>query len=163
MRRTQPRPHDRSGSGWLRNPFDNYKQWRQASGSEADPAGGRFWTVPQFEIELIRAAGPDEGSWPPYDPDHPDNALPVLDIGKGSPTAVEFGDQSSFPPRYRNALYVLDWAYGRVLAVHLQPRGASYVAQAETFLQGQPLSVPLGFDALIAPYRVYDPRVTEWL
>lgn len=24
-------------------------------------------------------------------------------------------------------------------------------------------SVPLGFDALIAPYRVYDPRVTEWL
>ncbi len=81
------------------------------------------------------------GSWPPYDPDHPDNAQPLLDIGKGSPTAVAFGYASNFPSAFRDALYVLDWAYGRVLAVHLSPRGGTYRAQAETFLQGAPLNV----------------------
>jgi putative heme-binding domain-containing protein len=81
------------------------------------------------------------GKWPPYFPDHADNASPALDIGKGSPTAVAFGTQTSFPAGYRQALFVLDWAYGRVLAVHLAPRGAGYRAQAETFLKGRPLNV----------------------
>ena len=39
------------------------------------------------------------GNWPPYFPDHPDNARPNLDIGKGSPTAVQFGYGSKFPAR----------------------------------------------------------------
>jgi putative heme-binding domain-containing protein len=106
---------------------------------------GAPWYRPTRILHLVSGADYGwrgvTGRWPPYDPDHPDNALPVFDIGKGSPTAAEFGYRSNFPPRYRDALYVLDWAYGRVLAVHLQPRGASYVAQAETFLQGQPLNV----------------------
>jgi len=81
------------------------------------------------------------GSWPPYYPDHPDPALPNLDIGKGSPTAVKFGTTSHFPPRYRQALFVLDWTYGRILLVHAIPRGASYLCVGETFLQGKPLNV----------------------
>ncbi len=79
--------------------------------------------------------------WPPYVPDRADMPQPTLDIGKGSPTAVEFGTDSNFPPRYRNALYALDWAYGRILAVHMTPRGASYAAGAETFVRGAPLNV----------------------
>ena len=59
------------------------------------------------------------GKWPPYFPDHPDNALPTLDIGRGSPTAVTFGTGPQFPARVSRALFVLDWTYGRMLAVHL--------------------------------------------
>jgi hypothetical protein len=81
------------------------------------------------------------GRWPPYYPDHPDNAVPALDIGRGSPTAVMFGTRSSFPRRYRAALFILDWAYGRILAVHCLPHGAGYLCEAETFLKGRPLNV----------------------
>ena len=63
-------------------------------------------------------------------PAHTDNAPPVLDIGKGSPTNVMFGTASNFPTRYRQALFLLDWAYGRIIAVDLEPRGASYVGKA---------------------------------
>ena len=127
---------------------------------------GAPWYRPTRILHLVSGADYGwrgvTGRWPPYDPDHPDNALPVFDIGKGSPTAAEFGDRSAFPPRYRDALYVLDWAYGRVLAVHLQPRGASYVAQAETFLQGQPLNVCcLDFGPDGAMYLVTGGRKTK--
>jgi putative heme-binding domain-containing protein len=81
------------------------------------------------------------GQWPPYYPDHPDNAPASLDIGKGSPTAMMFGSRSNFPRRYREALFILDWAYGRILAVHCLPHGASYLCEAETFLIGRPLNV----------------------
>ena len=79
--------------------------------------------------------------WPPYVPDRPDIPQPTLDIGKGSPTAVAFGTGSHFPLPYSNALYILDWAYGRVLAVHLSPYGSSYAAKAETFVRGRPANV----------------------
>jgi putative heme-binding domain-containing protein len=81
------------------------------------------------------------GRWPPYYPDHPDNAPAALAIGKGSPTAVMFGTRSSFPRRFREALFILDWAYGRILAVHCLPHGAGYLCEAETFLKGRPLNV----------------------
>jgi putative heme-binding domain-containing protein len=127
---------------------------------------GAPWYRPTRILHLVSGADYGwrgvTGRWPPYDADHPDNALPVFDIGKGSPTAAEFGYRSNFPPRYRDALYVLDWAYGRVLAVHLQPRGAGYVAQAETFLQGQPLNVCcLDFGPDGAMYLVTGGRKTK--
>jgi putative heme-binding domain-containing protein len=81
------------------------------------------------------------GTWPAYYPDHPDNAVPGLDIGKGSPTTVKFGTRSNFPAKYRKGLFVLDWAYGRILLVNLQPRGSSYSMTSETFLKGRPLNV----------------------
>ena len=81
------------------------------------------------------------GSWPAYYPDHPDNAVPSLDVGKGSPTTVKFGTRSNFPAPYREGLFVLDWAYGRVLLIKMLPRGSSYCMASETFLKGQPLNV----------------------
>ncbi|HEV3006419.1 MAG TPA: c-type cytochrome, partial [Pirellulales bacterium] len=76
--------------------------------------------------------------WPSWSPD----GLPSsLDIGKGSPTGVKFGTKSRFPPEYRSALFILDWAYGRIFAVHLTPRGASYDCRAELFIKGRPLNV----------------------
>ena len=62
-------------------------------------------------------------------------------LRRGSPTAVEFATGNNFPAAYREALFVLDWSYGRILAVHWQPSGASYVGATEVFLQGSPLNV----------------------
>lgn len=77
-------------------------------------------------------------NWPVYAPD----SLPTtVDIGLGSPTAVEFGYASKFPERDRNALFILDWAYGRILAIDLIAQGASYAGRARTFLRGRPLNV----------------------
>jgi putative heme-binding domain-containing protein len=102
------------------------------------------------------------GTWPPYDPDNAEAAPPSLDIGKGSPTAVKFGTRSKFPPRYQRALFVLDWAYGRVLAVHMTPRGAGYAMRAETFLKGRPFNVTdLGFGPDGAMYLVTGGRKTQ--
>ncbi len=127
---------------------------------------GAPWYRPTRLLHLVSGADYGwrsvTGQWPPYDPDRPDNALSLLDIGKGSPTSLDFGYDSHFPPRYREALYILDWAYGRVLAVHLQPRGAGYVAAAETFLQGQPLNVcGLDFGPDGAMYLVTGGRKTK--
>ncbi|MGE3779031.1 MAG: hypothetical protein AB7F89_17735, partial [Pirellulaceae bacterium] len=81
------------------------------------------------------------GKWPPYYPDHPDNAPPNVHIGKGSPTSIRFGYGSAFPRPYQESLFILDWAYGRIIAVRLVPWGASYLGQATHFLQGRPLNV----------------------
>jgi putative heme-binding domain-containing protein len=106
---------------------------------------GSPWYRPTRVLQLV--TGSDfgwrgvTGVWPPYFPDRCDFAPPTLDIGKGSPTAVMFGTATRFPSDYKRALYILDWAYGRIIAVNLAPRGAGYRAQAETFLQGKPLNV----------------------
>jgi putative heme-binding domain-containing protein len=76
--------------------------------------------------------------WPDFFAD----ALPrVVDIGLGSPTGVEFGTRSKFPPEYQRALYILDWAYGRIIAVHLTPKESSYTGRAEVFVKGKPLNL----------------------
>jgi putative heme-binding domain-containing protein len=102
------------------------------------------------------------GRWPPYYADQPDNPPTTLVIGKGSPTAVKFGTRSHFPPVYQRALFIMDWAYGRILAVHLTPQGASYRARAETFLRGRPLNVTgLDFGPDGAMYFVTGGRNTQ--
>ena len=81
------------------------------------------------------------GQLPPRFHDQPDHAPQLFDIGRSSPTSVMFGYDLKFPATYQRALYALDWTYGRVIAVHLFPRGMTYRASAETFLQGRPLNV----------------------
>lgn len=86
------------------------------------------------------------GKRPPF---YADNLPAVLDIGPGSPTGVTFGYGARFPPKYQNALYALDWSWGRLYAVHLQPDGASYTATKEEFVTGAPLPIT---DAIIHPH-----------
>lgn len=76
--------------------------------------------------------------WPDY---YADSLPAVVNIGIGSPTGVKFGTKSQFPGRYHSALFAMDWSYGRILAVHLKPEGASYTADYEAFVQGKPLNV----------------------
>jgi putative heme-binding domain-containing protein len=78
------------------------------------------------------------GKWPVW---YPDSLPGTVDIGIGSPTGVKFGTRAKFPPKYQQALYVMDWSYGRIIAVHLKPQGASYTGAFETFVRGKPLNV----------------------
>ena len=63
----------------------------------------------------------------------------VADIGPGSPTGVLFGMGAKFPAKYQKALYVTDWSYGNLYAVHLKPEGATYTGEVERFCFGTPL------------------------
>ena len=64
-----------------------------------------------------------------------------MDVGIGSPTGLKFGTKSKFPAKYQRALYAMDWAYGRLFAVHFTPDGATYSATLETLLKGKPLNL----------------------
>ncbi len=77
------------------------------------------------------------GKWPYY---YPDSLPPATDIGRGSPCGVAFGTGSAFPQKYQRALFMADWAFGKIYAVHFEPAGASYTATFETFAQGRPLN-----------------------
>lgn len=81
-------------------------------------------------------------------PFYADNLPGILDIGPGSPTGVLFGYGAKFPAKYQNALYALDWSWGKLYAIHLTPEGASYSARKEEFLTGAPLPIT---DAIIHP------------
>ena len=78
------------------------------------------------------------GKWPAY---YEDSLPPTLNIGPGSPTGVLFGTGAKFPTKYQDALFILDWTFGTIWAVHLTPRGAGYTATKEEFLSGVPLPV----------------------
>ncbi len=77
-----------------------------------------------------------------------DNLPPVVNIGPGSPTGTTFGYGAKFPAKYQEALYILDWSWGKIYAVHMQPSGATYTAVKEEFMSGAPLPVT---DAIIHP------------
>lgn len=76
------------------------------------------------------------GKWPE---DYADSLPPVLNVGRGSPTGVAFGYGTKFPARYQDALFIADWTYGKLYAVHLREQGASYGADLEVFAEGKPL------------------------
>ena len=85
------------------------------------------------------------GKYPEF---YPDNLPATLNIGPGSPTGVAFGYGAKFPAKYQEALYALDWSWGKIYAVTLKPQGASYVGTKEEFIGGAPLPVT---DVLIHP------------
>ncbi len=85
------------------------------------------------------------GKWPSH---YPDSLPAVLDIGPGSPTGITFGYGAQFPQRYRDALFILDWTFGTIHAVFLEPDGSTYRATRETFLTGRPLPLT---DCVINP------------
>jgi len=132
-------------AGGLRNPLDvAFNEDGEMFTFDADMEWdtGTPWYRPCRVNHVI--SGADFGwrrgtsKWPEY---FPDGGPTVLNIGLASPTGIEFGTKSHFPPQWRRALFISDWAYGRIIAVHLQPKGATYTATAENFLVGKPLNV----------------------
>jgi putative heme-binding domain-containing protein len=78
------------------------------------------------------------GKWPEY---FIDSYGAVVNVGPGSPTGITFGYGTHFPAKYRDALFIADWSFGKIRAVHLSPSGASYTGHVEEFISGQPLAV----------------------
>ena len=152
--------------GGLRNPLDvAFNEDGEAFSYDADNERdiGAPWYQPTRVLHLV--SGGDYGwrrttaTFPEFRPD----SLPAaVNIGVGSPTGIEFGTRAAFPPRYRKALFICDWSYGRILAVHLTPRGASYTGTSESFVSGRPLNVTdLAFGPDGAMYFITGGRQTQ--
>jgi len=103
---------------------------------------GAPWYRPTRAYHIV--SGGDQGfregsaKYPVY---YADSLPPVVDIGIGSPTGVRFGTGAKFPAKYQHALFMMDWSYGRIVAVHLKESGSSYLGSFETFVKGKPLNV----------------------
>ena len=103
---------------------------------------GSPWYRPTRIYHIV--SGGDQGfregsaKWPEY---YADSLPATVNIGVGSPTGVRFGTGAKFSEKYQRAAYILDWSYGRILAVHLAPNGASYGGTMENFVVGKPLNV----------------------
>ncbi len=78
------------------------------------------------------------GKWPPY---YPDSLPAVVEIGPGSPTGIVFGTGAQFPAKYQRALFIADWSFGFIYAIHLKPQGGSFVGEAEVFCSAPALQV----------------------
>lgn len=116
--------------------------------SDMEYDGGCAWYRPTRVCHVL--PGADYG-WRRGSGKHPeyfaDTLGAVVDIGQGSPTGVTFGYGAKFPARYQMAMFINDWTFGRIRAVHLEPRGASYAATVEDFVVGKPLPLT---DSLVA-------------
>lgn len=78
------------------------------------------------------------GKWPAW---YPDSLGSVVDIGPGSPTGITFGTGAAFPEKYQRALFISDWSYGVIYAVHMTPDGSTFRGEAERFVSAAPLPV----------------------
>lgn len=71
------------------------------------------------------------GKWPTY---YFDSLPPLTDIGPGSPVGVDFGYGLKFPAKYQKALYICDWTFGTMYAIHTEPHFSSYTATKQEFV-----------------------------
>lgn len=97
------------------------------------------WGTPWYRpVRVFHAiSGADHGfregasKWPEY---YHDSLPATVTIGIGCPTGVGFGTGAKFPAKYQRAFFIQDWTYGRLIAVHLTPQGASYGGTWENFV-----------------------------
>ncbi len=130
---------DENGTKWdlfaggFRNPYDidfNADGELFTYDSDMEWDVGSPWYRPTRVLHVVAGGeyGFREGTakWPAY---YPDSLPAAVDIGLGCPTGVKFGTRSNFPAQYKSAFFIMDWTFGRILAVHLRPQGASYTAR----------------------------------
>ncbi|MES2597123.1 MAG: hypothetical protein V4662_17385 [Verrucomicrobiota bacterium] len=139
-------------AGGLRNPLDiAFNRDGELFTFDADMERdvGTSWYMPTRVLHVVPGADfgwrRGTGRFPSW---YADTLPSVVDIGLSSPTGICFGYGTKFPAKYENALFILDWSYGRIIAVHMQAKGASYVGTQETFVSGRPLNVT---DACVGP------------
>ena len=125
------------------------------------------WGVPWYRpTRIIHLVSGGEAGWRDGTrmwAEHYQDALATIAyVGIGSPTGVKFAKGTHFPEHYRRALFVQDWSYGRILAVHVDPAGATYTGHVEPFLSGAPLNVTsLSFGPDGAMYFITGGRGTQ--
>ncbi len=140
---------DPDGKTWemvsigYRNPFDmafNADGELFAYDADMEWDIGMPWYRP---TRVVHAASGSEfgwrsgtGKWPTT---YLDSLPPAVNIGPGSPVGVTFGYGAKFPARYQKALFICDWTFGTMYALHLEPEGSSYRAIKEEFVSRTPL------------------------
>ncbi len=139
-------------AGGLRNPLDSaFNRDGELFTFDADMERdvGTSWYMPTRVLHVVPGADfgwrRGTGRYPSW---YVDTLPSVVDIGLSSPTGICFGYGAKFPKKYEEALFILDWSYGRIIAVHLKEKGASYTGTQETFVSGRPLNVT---DVCIGP------------
>ena len=110
--------------------------------ADSDRHAGFAWYRPARVLHVV--SGGDYGWRPDFQKlSHyqEDSLPPVLNLGLGSPTGLEFGYETRFPAPWNDVLFAGDRLYGRILAIRLDEQGASFSGEAETFAFGRPLNV----------------------
>jgi len=120
-------------AGGFRNPYDidfNADGELFTYDSDMEWDVGSPWYRPTRVLHVVPGGeyGFREGTakWPAT---YADSLPAAVNIGLGCPTGVKFGTKSNFPANYKGAFFIMDWTFGRILAVHLKPKGASYTAE----------------------------------
>ncbi len=135
-------------AGGLRNPLDiAFNNYGELFTFDADMERdvGTPWYMPTRVLQIV--PGGDygwrrgTGRFPEW---YADTLPSVIDIGLSSPTGIYFGYTAKFPAKYQNALFLLDWSYGRIIAVTMRTKGIRYVGSQEPFVAGRPLNVTDG-------------------
>ncbi|MFM2093419.1 MAG: hypothetical protein RIS70_543 [Planctomycetota bacterium] len=132
-------------AGGLRNVYDvafNRAGDMFAHDSDMETDEGTPWFRPTQLFHVT--PGSDLGwrsGWARWSEYFLDCVPPMLDTGRGSPTGSVVYSHFAFPSRYQDALFLADWADGRILVTRLKPTGSSYTASTEVFLQGHPLNI----------------------
>lgn len=150
---------DPDGKNWelfaagLRNPFDiAFDRDGELFTYDADMEWdiGASWYRPTRINHVISGAEfgfrNGSGKWPAH---FLDSFGAVVDVGPGSPTGITFGYGAKFPARFQRALFISDWSFGKLRAVHLSPQGSTYTGQVEEFVSGQPLPIT---DLVVNPH-----------
>lgn len=135
-------------AGGFRNPLDiafNREGELFTFDADMERDVGTPWYMPTRVLHVVPGADfgwrRGTGRFPAW---YIDTLPSVIDIGLASPTATFFGYGARFPKKYQEAYFIMDWAYGRIIAVHLKVHGASYTGEQETFISGRPLNVTDG-------------------
>jgi putative heme-binding domain-containing protein len=129
---------DENGTKWelmaggFRNQYDidfNAEGELFTYDSDMEWDAGLPWYRPTRVLHVVPGGeyGFREGNqkWPEY---YQDSLPASVDVGFGCPTGVKFGTKSNYPEKYRRAFFIMDWTFGRLLAVHLTPKGSTYTA-----------------------------------
>jgi putative heme-binding domain-containing protein len=141
-------------AGGLRNPLDIAFDMRGdlfTFDADMERDVGTPWYMPTRVLQILPGADygwrRGTGRFPAW---YADTLPSVIDIGLSSPTGIYFGHGTEFPQKYQEALYLLDWSYGRIIAVTMGAEGNRYIGSQETFVAGRPLNVT---DGCIGPDR----------
>lgn len=80
-------------------------------------------SLPWYRPTRVMVLGPgSDGGWcgPAWKDDDYRITMPnvLARLGRGSPTGVVVYEHRTFPEKYHDAVFVLDWTFGRVIAIH---------------------------------------------
>lgn len=152
----------RLGGGWICRTDLDGRSWeliaggfRNAYAFAVDPRGELFTFDSDTELEInlpwyrptrvLHAVSGADFGWRRGLYKVPETAIDgwpvVVPLGLGSPTAVLFPREAKIPAKLRQALWVADWSYGRILALQLTPTGATFTAKSEEIVVGVPLPI----------------------